>query len=64
MTPDERAREFVIKMQFQKNPLKFEQAKYCALILASEIYNEVYNDCGSQSRCKYWKSVIQSIEKL
>lgn len=29
---EEMAREIVIKMQFQKEPIMFEQAKYCALV--------------------------------
>lgn len=33
----EKAREIVIKMQFQKEPLMFEQAKHCALIEVDEI---------------------------
>ena len=32
-----KAREIVIKMQFQKEPLIFEQAKQCALIAVDEI---------------------------
>ena len=32
-----KAREIVIKMQFQKEPLTFEQAKKCALIAVNEI---------------------------
>jgi len=42
MTPKEKALEIVIKMQFQKEPLMFEQAKQCALITVDEILN---NDC-------------------
>ena len=37
-----KAREIVIKMQFQKEPLAFEQAKQCALI-AVDLAIE-YND--------------------
>jgi hypothetical protein len=37
-----KAREIVIKMQFQKEPLTFEQAKQCALI-AVDLAIE-YND--------------------
>jgi hypothetical protein len=33
----EKAREIVIKMQFQKEPLNFEQAKQCAVICVNEI---------------------------
>jgi uncharacterized protein YutE (UPF0331/DUF86 family) len=29
---EEMAREIVIKMQFQKEPIMFEQAKHCALV--------------------------------
>lgn len=33
MTQDEEtAREIIIKMKFQKEPIMFEQAKHCALI--------------------------------
>ena len=37
MIAKEIAREIVIKMQFQKEPLMFEQAKQCALIAINEI---------------------------
>ena len=33
MTVEEKiAREIVVKMQFQKEPIMFEQAKHCALV--------------------------------
>mgnify|MGYP003654620081 FL=1 len=39
----EKAREIVIKMQFQKEPLMFEQAKHCALIEVDEIITVLSN---------------------
>jgi len=65
MTPQqETAREIVIKMQFQKEPLMFEQAKQCALIAVDEII-EIFNDTnGSDYRLEYWQEVKQEIEKL
>ena len=39
----EKAREIVIKMQFQKEPLIFEQAKHYALIEVDEIITVLSN---------------------
>jgi len=39
-----KAREIIIKMQFQKHPISFEQAKHCALVsidLKIEILKEL-----------------------
>ena len=41
---EEKARGIVIKMQFQKNPLTFEQAKHCALIAVDELILDAYNN--------------------
>jgi hypothetical protein len=61
-TPEEKAREILIKMQFQSQPLMFEQAKKCALIAVDEIIS-------NRQRIKdidklYWQQVKQEIEKL
>ena len=58
MTAKEKAKELVIKMQFQKQPLMFDQAKYCALIVVDEIISIV----GRYSN--YWQEVKQEIENL
>jgi len=61
MTPKEKAIEIVIKMQFQKEPLMFEQAKQCALIAIDEILSIPY-------LLKYetwlYKEIKNEIEKL
>jgi hypothetical protein len=59
MTPQEKSREIVIRMQFQQPPLMFEQAKHCALIALDEIYEECLIE-----RDWYWEKVKQEIEKL
>jgi hypothetical protein len=59
MTPQEKSREIVIRMQFQQPPLMFEQAKHCALIAIDEIYEECVLE-----RDWYWEKVKQEIEKL
>jgi len=61
MTPKEKALEIVIKMQFQKEPLMFEQAKQCALITVDEILN---NDCLYTEIFIYYSEIKQEIEKL
>ena len=62
----EKAREIVIKMQFQKEPLMFEQAKQCALIEVNEIIEELIecSEVWMKSRIKYWQEVQQEIELL
>ena len=57
---EEKARGIVIKMQFQKNPLTFEQAKHCALIAVDELILDAYNNYYHN----YWQEVKQEIEKL
>ena len=65
-----KAREIVIKMQFQKEPLIFEQAKQCALIAVDELINShlvltTTHDLKPSVRCKrYWQQVKQEIERL
>jgi hypothetical protein len=63
MTPKEKAREIVIKMQFQKEPLMFEQAKQCALIAVDELIYETQFEVPNV-RQKYWLSVKQEIENI
>jgi|APIni6443716594_1056825.scaffolds.fasta_scaffold3559661_2 hypothetical protein len=64
MTPQqETAREIVIKMQFQKEPLMFEQAKQCAIIAVDEILAVVL-DSPYANIIKYYQEVKQEIEKL
>jgi len=38
---EEKAREIVVRMQFQNPPLEFEQAKKCALITVNEILKNI-----------------------
>ena len=61
----EKAREIVIKMQFQKEPLTFEQAKICGLILVDEIINDrnMLNDALFYSE-DYWLNVKKEMELL
>jgi hypothetical protein len=56
MTSKEKAIEIVIKMQFQKEPLMFEQAKQCALITADE--------AAKITSSRYWYDVQREIQKL
>ena len=72
MTPKEKAREIVIKMQFQQPPLMFEQAKHCALIAIDEI-EEALTDYGRgdslqlqnmDSEFRFWEQVKTEIEKI
>jgi len=58
MTAKEKARELVVKMQFQKQPLMFDQAKHCALIAVDEIISIV----GRYSN--YWQEVKHEINQL
>jgi hypothetical protein len=64
---EEKAREIVIKMQFQKEPLMFDQAKQCALIAVEEILNTLYSipfGNALDNELEYWEEVKQEIEKL
>jgi hypothetical protein len=64
----EKAREIVIKMQFQKEPLMFEQAKQCALIAVDEILdlNLGFSNCDENNWAieKFYIEVKQEIQKL
>lgn len=68
----EKAREIVIKMQFQKEPLMFEQAKQCALIAVDEILKRTRSVDTMPPNCQkidentkeYWQQVKIEIEKL
>jgi hypothetical protein len=66
MSKKEKARGIVIKMQFQKNPLTFEQAKQCALIAVDEITDSiVITDLTiAENQFLYWEEVKHEIEKL
>lgn len=63
-----KAREIVIKMQFQKKPLNFEQAKECSLVLIAEIIEELKEfdtmDGYSVARINFWNDVKQEIVNL
>jgi hypothetical protein len=64
-TIEEKAREIVIKMQFQKQPLMFEQAKQCALIAVDEILLHEKNSHSVLDKAtEYWQEVRNEIEKL
>ena len=58
-----KAREIVIKMQFQKRPLIFEQAKQCALIAVDEIIDALDKSLIDLD-IAWWQEVKQEIEKL
>ncbi len=67
---EEKAREIVIKMQFQKEPLNFEQAKNCGLIAVDEIVKALNDDIYIQgetdidSHREYWLEVRSSLNAL
>jgi len=63
---EQKAKEIVIKMQFQKRALMFEDAKQCALIAVDEII-ELLNGFPNNINCHiipYWNEVKTEIEKL
>ncbi len=64
----EKAREIVIKMQLQKSPLMFEQAKKCALICVTEIINANPHsnplNTDGDSTMAFWMQVKEEINKL
>lgn len=52
MTKEElKAKETVIKMQFQKQPLDFEQAKQCALICVETEYHSLREQLFNLRSC-------------
>lgn len=71
-----KAREIIIGFQFQKEPLNFEQAKYCALkavditieqlsILGSK-FSENFFECYSEvnNERNYWENIKLEIKNL
>ena len=66
--PRVKALEMVIEMQFQKEPLMFEQAKQCALIAVKNILVEYAVLQIETSFCYqqylYWEEVKNEIEKI
>jgi hypothetical protein len=64
---DLKARELVIKIQFQKTVLMFDVAKNIALIFVDEMLNCETNVMVVQNQRKhfdYWEKVKESITKL
>ena len=66
MTAKEKAIEIVIKMQFQKEPLTFEQAKNCALISIDEIITFLKMQIGfyDEKSMEYHLKIREEISKL
>lgn len=67
----EKAREIVIKMQFQKDQLMFEQAKKCALIAIDLVKNNIPANIKNgmmgivkNPLLQYWQDVKTEIENL
>ncbi len=73
---EEKAREIVIKMQFQKEPLNFEQAKNCGRYLIHYILEELYDiaettngisdeiDYKVNEDRSYWLAVLIALNAL
>lgn len=73
---EEKAREIVIKMQFQKEPLNFEQAKNCGRYLIRYILEELYDvaettdgisdeiDSKLDEYRRYWLAVLIALNAL
>ncbi len=64
---EQKAKEIVIKMQFQKRALMFEDAKQCALIAVDEVIdaiNGMVNEESGYSADEYYLEVKTEIEKL
>jgi hypothetical protein len=71
-----KAREIVIKMQFQKEPLNFEQAKNCGRYLIHSILEELYEiaettngisdkiDYKVDEDRRYWLAVLIALNTL
>lgn len=58
-----KALEIVINMQFQNEPLMFEQAKKCALVAVDEIL-KIGSVIVDYNTYDYWQEVKQEIERL
>lgn len=69
---EDTARQIVIKMQFQSEPLMFEQAKQCALIAVDVIIDLLPNinlippieRRPDEFYAQYWLGVKRRIERL
>jgi hypothetical protein len=61
-----KAREIIVKMQFQKNPLMLEAARTCALVAVDEILDAIdwHAFETPNVEIKYWNEVKIEIEKM
>ena len=61
-----KAREIVIKMQFQNPALQFEQAKYCAKIAVEEVLEFLKMQMGfyDENGVKFWEKIKVEIDIL
>jgi len=62
-----KAREIVIKMQFQQVPITFEQAKHCSLVAIELIINNIADLLGGieyHQELNHWEEIKTEIENL
>lgn len=67
----EKARDLVIKMQFQRQPLDFDQSKVCALVCIDEVLSNIdatmtyHNDSKTLPvNQDYWLRVREEVARL
>ena len=62
-----KAREIVIKMQFQKEPIMFEQAKHCAKVAIEMIINNNADLLGGveyHQELNVWEEIKDDIDAM
>lgn len=59
-----KAKEIVIKMQFQNPTLMFDQAKHCALICVDEIISACEFNFVESYNTVWWNKVKEEIKKM
>jgi len=62
-----KAREIVIKMQFQKEPIMFEQAKHCTKVAIEMIMNNNANLLGGieyHQELNVWEEIKDEIDMM
>ena len=62
-----KAREIVVKMQFQKEPIMFEQAKHCAKVAIEMIINNNADLLGGieyYQELNVWEEIKDDIDAI
>lgn len=56
---EEKSIELIVRMQFQKKPLMYDQAVYCALITAETAFNASVDSASEP----FWSEVLDILKE-